>query len=242
MIMKKRAGFGRVAWLAAVAAMAVGYGASAAVSINLDTITTGNLTGDTGSSSPYLNATITDGTLSGNNGVYLSLSCPGLGFNGSASYDHVMAWDFNVSSLSGVTFTQTAKTDSNAGAPSPYFTNPTISTGSFMSDKMDNYNIKFAFSEGGGGGPPDGILGGVEFGHGDSVTYFIKGLTSSSFVVATKNGNPDTYYSAANIDDAPYSWVAGGNASPVPEPTTMIAGALLLLPFGASTVRMLRRR
>ena len=28
---------------------------------------------------------------------------------------------------------------------------------------------------------------------------------------------------------------------PVPEPTTMVAGVLLLLPFGASTVRMLRR-
>jgi len=30
--------------------------------------------------------------------------------------------------------------------------------------------------------------------------------------------------------------------APVPEPTTMIAGALLLLPFGASTLRILRRR
>jgi len=30
--------------------------------------------------------------------------------------------------------------------------------------------------------------------------------------------------------------------STVPEPTTMIAGALLLLPFGASTLRILRRR
>ena len=28
----------------------------------------------------------------------------------------------------------------------------------------------------------------------------------------------------------------------VPEPTTMIAGALLLLPFGMSTLRALRRR
>jgi hypothetical protein len=28
---------------------------------------------------------------------------------------------------------------------------------------------------------------------------------------------------------------------PVPEPTTMIAGALLLLPFGISTIRRLRR-
>ena len=30
--------------------------------------------------------------------------------------------------------------------------------------------------------------------------------------------------------------------TPVPEPTTMIAGALLLLPFGASTLRILRRK
>ena len=30
--------------------------------------------------------------------------------------------------------------------------------------------------------------------------------------------------------------------STVPEPTTMIAGALLLLPFGASTIRILRRK
>ena len=33
----------------------------------------------------------------------------------------------------------------------------------------------------------------------------------------------------------------GPNLSTVPEPTTMIAGALLLLPFGASTLRMLRK-
>jgi len=30
--------------------------------------------------------------------------------------------------------------------------------------------------------------------------------------------------------------------APVPEPTTMVAGALLLLPFGASALRMLRKR
>jgi hypothetical protein len=33
-----------------------------------------------------------------------------------------------------------------------------------------------------------------------------------------------------------------GTFSVVPEPTTMIAGALLLLPFGASTLRILRRK
>ena len=32
------------------------------------------------------------------------------------------------------------------------------------------------------------------------------------------------------------------SVSSVPEPTTMVAGALLLLPFGASTLRILRRR
>lgn len=32
------------------------------------------------------------------------------------------------------------------------------------------------------------------------------------------------------------------NLTPVPEPTTMIAGALLLLPFGATTVRVVRNR
>jgi hypothetical protein len=31
-------------------------------------------------------------------------------------------------------------------------------------------------------------------------------------------------------------------ALPIPEPTTMIAGALLLLPFGASTIRIIRKR
>jgi hypothetical protein len=38
------------------------------------------------------------------------------------------------------------------------------------------------------------------------------------------------------------SYGASINVAPVPEPTTMIAGALLLLPFGASTLRILRKR
>jgi hypothetical protein len=44
---------------------------------------------------------------------------------------------------------------------------------------------------------------------------------------------------------ANFGWDSTGLAAtvtPVPEATTLIAGALLLLPFGASTVRMLRRR
>ena len=38
------------------------------------------------------------------------------------------------------------------------------------------------------------------------------------------------------------SGFVGITATPVPEPTTMVAGALLLLPFGMSTLRILRKR
>jgi hypothetical protein len=56
-------------------------------------------------------------------------------------------------------------------------------------------------------------------------------------------GAPDNSYSFWGV---PPNWTmqTWGTATltPVPEPTTMIAGALLLLPFGASTLRVLRRR
>ena len=44
---------------------------------------------------------------------------------------------------------------------------------------------------------------------------------------------PDEYVIVSNIEQ---------RFSQVPEPTTMIAGALLLLPFGVSTLRILRKR
>jgi hypothetical protein len=42
--------------------------------------------------------------------------------------------------------------------------------------------------------------------------------------------------------DKPEYWHGITLATAVPEPTTMIAGALLLLPFGASTIRILRKK
>jgi len=56
---------------------------------------------------------------------------------------------------------------------------------------------------------------------------------STSEVFIHLNGEND-YANSVAIDNL-------NMTAPVPEPTTMIAGALLLLPFGASTVRILRR-
>jgi hypothetical protein len=59
--------------------------------------------------------------------------------------------------------------------------------------------------------------------------------------------NPNGRYAGALIQPDPaIQYGATGqelfmNVTPVPEPTTLIAGALLLLPFGASTLRVLRR-
>jgi len=56
--------------------------------------------------------------------------------------------------------------------------------------------------------------------------------TSSSTVLAFYGNDAPSYVGIADVEVT----------DPVPEPTTMIAGALLLLPIGASTLRMLRKR
>jgi hypothetical protein len=67
--------------------------------------------------------------------------------------------------------------------------------------------------------------------------------------VTTANINANHYYAGSvwrpvdlNGNDAKtgQDFITKGTA--IPEPTTMLAGALLLIPFGASTLRMLRRR
>jgi hypothetical protein len=51
--------------------------------------------------------------------------------------------------------------------------------------------------------------------------------------------NPDVIsWDGVNVNGDAYVQVEG---SPVPEPSTYLAGALLLLPFGVSTVRKLRK-
>ena len=53
------------------------------------------------------------------------------------------------------------------------------------------------------------------------------------------NGN--NHLSLPNTGYAPPIFGPNFQFSPVPEPTTMVAGAMLLLPFGFSTLRMFRK-
>lgn len=87
-------------------------------------------------------------------------------------------------------------------------------------------------------------------GSGDALIYvpFAGGTPLTSLVtVYTELGAPD-YASTDGFDEwatqtgftPPDGWEPG--PTPVPEPSTVIAAALLLLPFGASAVRLLRNR
>ena len=69
----------------------------------------------------------------------------------------------------------------------------------------------------------------------EQFTFSITGLTENDFNYANANG----YFIGAHVQGIPGG--LSGAITAVPEPTTIIAGALLLVPFGASTFRMLRR-
>ena len=60
----------------------------------------------------------------------------------------------------------------------------------------------------------------------------------SAMIMQAYNFGDPTDFPGINAADYTADW---SNTTPVPEPTTMIAGALLLLPFGASTLRILRK-
>jgi len=66
------------------------------------------------------------------------------------------------------------------------------------------------------------------------LTFMFSGLTG--FTEA--DINPKGVF---GLGTAPDSLMTGVTPTPVPEPATAIAGALLLLPFGATTLRMLRK-
>jgi hypothetical protein len=90
--------------------------------------------------------------------------------------------------------------------------------------------------------------------HDDGVTFTINGQTvisspsptSATPSSGTFSGAPGTYpfeLIYAEVDGAPAVLTSNFaiGATPVPEPTTMAAGALMLLPFGMSVLRTLRQ-
>lgn len=74
--------------------------------------------------------------------------------------------------------------------------------------------------------------------------YSTTTLTSYSVQVTTSSATIpnaiDFHLQSASAQGNAY--ITDVSVTPVPEPTTMVAGALLLLPFGASTLRILRRK
>jgi hypothetical protein len=68
---------------------------------------------------------------------------------------------------------------------------------------------------------------------GNSSTFTLFSDRTTHYVIGFEDGTDMDYNDLV---------VEVSSVAPVPEPTTMIAGALALLPVGASTVRMLRKR
>ena len=92
-----------------------------------------------------------------------------------------------------------------------------------------------------------GLASGVN--PGSSVTWFFLPVAPGGSVTLSFTSLRGWKLGAAGANDsnppAPWSTQHAGGvqvAVPVPEPTTMLAGALLLVPFGASTLRVLRKR
>jgi hypothetical protein len=75
----------------------------------------------------------------------------------------------------------------------------------------------------------------------DGVQWYQVDITPNSLPSVGTDYWPNGDPPAGGWAQAPRAMTATFQVTAVPEPTTMIAGALLLLPFGASTLRMLRK-
>ncbi len=76
---------------------------------------------------------------------------------------------------------------------------------------------------------------------GSAVTFIVQGYQVVVTPLALANIGGNNFDGSNPWVQAPRDVMAQFVVTAVPEPTTMIAGALLLLPFGASTLRMLRK-
>jgi hypothetical protein len=97
--------------------------------------------------------------------------------------------------------------------------------------------------------PASGLANGVKLdyslnngsGSGDMFLYIptsaFAGVAGDYVVLYSHFGAPGTYRSNDGFEE----WATVGTTA-VPEPTTVVAGALLLLPFAVSTIRTIRKR
>jgi hypothetical protein len=74
-------------------------------------------------------------------------------------------------------------------------------------------------------------------GGGQGVETVTFSFTTTESLLALYNGSV-----ASSFANPAFSGALTSSFSPVPEPTTVIAGALLLLPFGLSTLRIIRKK
>ena len=166
-----------------------------------------------------------------------------VGLNGGATFDAIYAGNSQALYTAGVAGIPTSliligsgstyTTPSRSASPTPY----TPVTQPFLF--MDN--------SGGVNWYSDPTLNSTDSGKDHMVTFAVNGYLATAGLASSYVAFADTHYVIAFEDSAngDYDYndlvVEVSGVTPVPEPTTMIAGALLLLPLGASTLRVLRK-
>jgi len=166
------------------------------------------------------------------------------GLSGGATFDAIYAGNSQAlytAGLAGVPTSlilsgggSTFSTPSRSGSPTTY----TPVTQPFLF--MDNSGGVNWFS--------DPALNTVDGGKDHMVTFAVSGYLATAGVAGsytTFTGGPHYVIAFEDSANGDYDFndlvVEVSGVTPVPEPTTMLAGALLLLPFGASTLRILRK-
>ena len=112
--------------------------------------------------------------------------------------------------------------------------NPAIGSNVWAADGDGNYDFALHFDPSGAG----------QFTGTEKFIFDLTGtgLNASTFKTGSLGqGGEGTYMLAISIQSLPGGSSTWAGDPTVPEPTTMIAGALLLVPFGASTLRILRK-
>jgi len=168
-----------------------------------------------------------------------------LGLNGGATFDAVYAGNSQALYTAGL-----------AGAPTSLILSSGGSTGATPSRSgtpvaYTPVTQPFLFMDNSGGVNwySDPTLNAADAGKDHMVTFAVSGYLATAGLASSYQAFADgTHYVIAFEDSANGDYdfndlvVEVSGVTPVPEASTIIAGALLLLPLGASTLRILRRK